>query len=338
MKSAGLRFVPAGSVLLTSRATIGMTAINAMPVVTNQGFQNLVCKKGTDVLWLYYLVSSSRGELQRRASGSTFGEVSRNSVRSLPILLPPLAEQRAIAAVLDSIDDAIEGAEAVIAATEQLRDSLLHELLTRGVPGWHTEWREAPGAGTIPADWEVARLGDVASLRTEQVKPVGYDSQPYVALEHIVSGGSLTGYGKASDSVSYKTTFCKGDTLYGKLRPNLRKVVRAEFDGVCSTEILAVRARDSADAYFLSHLLRSEQLYGYAMQGITGTKMPRTSWGHLRGFEILLPPLPEQQAIAAVLDGVDETIDRTRAERDRLQCLKESTADALLTGRVRVNL
>ena len=64
--------------------------------------------------------------------------------------------------VLDSIDDAIEGAEAVIAATEQLRDSLLHQLLTRGVPGWHTQWKEAPGLGTIPADWEVVRLGDVA--------------------------------------------------------------------------------------------------------------------------------------------------------------------------------
>ncbi len=111
--------------------------------------------------------------------------------------------------------------------------------------------RQATSINNVPKGWRLARLGEVASLRTEQVKPVGYDSQPYVALEHIVSGGSFTGYGKASDSVSYKTTFCKGDTLYGKLRPNLRKVVRAEFDGVCSTEILAVRARDSADAYFL---------------------------------------------------------------------------------------
>ena len=63
--------------------------------------------------------------------------------------------------MLDSIDGAIEGAEAVIAATGGLRDALLHDLLTRGVPGWHTEWREVPGLGTIPADWEVARLGDV---------------------------------------------------------------------------------------------------------------------------------------------------------------------------------
>ena len=78
------------------------------------------------------------------------------------ILLPPLPEQRAIAAVLDFIDEAIERTEEVIAATERLRDALLHELLTRGVPGQHSEWKEAPGIGTIPACWDAVRLGDVA--------------------------------------------------------------------------------------------------------------------------------------------------------------------------------
>ena len=85
--------------------------------------------------------------------------VQPETLKDLPILLPPLPEQRAIAAVLDSIDDAIERTEAVIAATERLRDSLLHQLLTRGVPGWHTEWKDVPGLGTIPVGWEVVRLG-----------------------------------------------------------------------------------------------------------------------------------------------------------------------------------
>ena len=81
--------------------------------------------------------------------------------------LPPLPEQRAIAAMLDSIDEAIERTEAVIDATERLRESLLHELLTRGVPGWHSEWKEVRGIGTIPADWDVVRLGDVAAIATQ---------------------------------------------------------------------------------------------------------------------------------------------------------------------------
>ena len=93
------------------------------------------------------------------------GLYALDATRSLPILLPPLSEQRAIAAVLDAIDEAIERTEAVISATERLRDALLHELLTRGVPGWHTEWRTVPGLGTIPADWQVVRLGDVAEVR-----------------------------------------------------------------------------------------------------------------------------------------------------------------------------
>ena len=164
MDSAGLRSIPVGSVLLTSRATIGVTAINTMPLVTNQGFQNLVVKNGADALWLYYCVSNRRGELQRRAAGSTFREVSRDSVRSLPILLPPLSEQRAIADVLDAINEAIERTEAVIDATERLRGALLHDLLTRGVPGWHSEWREVPGLGTVPTAWDVVRLGERAKI------------------------------------------------------------------------------------------------------------------------------------------------------------------------------
>ena len=109
-----------------------------------------------------------------RSFSGTAGQqrVQPETLKSLPFLLPPLPEQRAIAAVLDSIDEAIERTEAVIAATERLRDTLLHELLTKGVPGWHTEWRDAPGIGQIPACWEVAKLGDVATLQRGVDLPV----------------------------------------------------------------------------------------------------------------------------------------------------------------------
>ena len=119
--------------------------------------------------------SESRREFARIANGVTRFGLTLDATRALPILLPPLPEQRAIAAVLDSIDDAIEGAEAVIAATEGLRDSLLHDLLTRGLPGQHTEFRDVPGLGTIPADWEVVRLGDVADGPTNgNIQAMGF--------------------------------------------------------------------------------------------------------------------------------------------------------------------
>ena len=188
-----------------------------------------------------------------------------------------------------------------------------------------------PGKPPIPKGWRSARLGDVAHIRNTQVVP-GEDGQtPYVALEHIISGGTLTGYGKSDDSVSAKTRFREGDTLYGKLRPNLRKVVRADFDGVCSTEILAIFPKAQGDGRFLSHLIRSDLLHGHAMQGITGTKMPRTSWSHLKTFDFVSPPLPEQRAIAAVLDSIDDAIEGVEAVIAATGQLRGSLLHQLLT-------
>ena len=87
---------------------------------------------GNSERFAYYLLSWL--QLERFAASTGVPSLNRNFVHPYPVAVPPLSEQRAIAAVLDSIDDAIERTEAVIAATEQLRDSLVNQLLTRGVP------------------------------------------------------------------------------------------------------------------------------------------------------------------------------------------------------------
>ena len=97
---------------------------------------------GNDKRYVYHLLSNLH--LEKFAASTGVPSLNRNFVHPHKVIVPTLSEQRAIADVLDSIDDAIERTEAVIAATETLRDSLLHELLTRGVPGWHTQWKDAP--------------------------------------------------------------------------------------------------------------------------------------------------------------------------------------------------
>ena len=93
----------------------------------------------------------AHGDLSTLNRATGVPGLNRDDVYSLNRSLPPLAEQRAIAAVLDAIDEAIERTEAVVAATERLRDALLHQLLTRGISGWHTAWKDVPSFGTIPA-------------------------------------------------------------------------------------------------------------------------------------------------------------------------------------------
>ncbi len=189
----------------------------------------------------------------------------------------------------------------------------------------------ALSAVQTPDGWCLVRLCDVSAIRREQVKPHDGDSRPFVGLENMNSGGALNGHSTAGESISNKTVFFEGDTLYGKLRPNLRKVVRADFDGVCSTDILAIYANERLTGSFLNHLVRSDLLHNHAMRGVTGTRMPRTSWSHLRSFRLFLPPRSEQRAIAAVLDSIDEAIERTEEVIAATERLRDSLLHELLT-------
>ena len=182
-----------GDVLISVRAPVGQTNRVATQLGIGRGLAAVrFDKKSQQFGW--HVLNHSKSDLDRVTQGSTFAAIGGVELRNLPILLPPLPEQRAIAAVLDSIDDAIEGAEAVIAATGQLRDSLLHDLLTRGLPGQHTEFRDVPGLGTIPADWEVVRLGDAYEVQLgKMLSPKakkGANPKPYLTNRMLDGEGS----------------------------------------------------------------------------------------------------------------------------------------------------
>lgn len=105
LKSCAARLLPANSVLLSSRAPIGLVAINTVPMATNQGFKSLVPSPGKlDSKFLYHWLKSKTGYLQSLGNGATFKELSKAIVERIEIPLPPLDEQRRIAAILDKAD------------------------------------------------------------------------------------------------------------------------------------------------------------------------------------------------------------------------------------------
>src|SRR5262249_38367142 len=145
---------------------------------------------GVNPRWLYHAVMNSRPELERKAAGSTFKELSRSSLRSLRVLVPPAGEASSIADTLDAIDDAVETTDAVIEATEQLRQGLVQDLLTRGLPGQHTEWKHVSGIGVVPASWEIRKLGELVEVRSGQADPrdAKYADLQFIAPDDIEEG------------------------------------------------------------------------------------------------------------------------------------------------------
>ena len=296
--------------------------------------------------------SESRKEFARIANGVTRFGLTLDATKTLPILLPPLPEQRAIAAVLDSIDDAIEGAEAVIATTEGLRDALLHDLLARGLPGQHTEFRDVPGLGTIPADWEVVRLGDVAEVAFSGVDKRTVDGELPVHLcnytdvfynRRIHTGMNLMG-ATATQSEWDRWTLREGDVLFTKDSETPEEIgipahVVNDMPGVlCGYHLGLARPRtDAVDGAFLAETLTSAESRKQFARIANGVTRFGLTLDAVKALPISLPPLREQQAIATTLEGVDAAVEVARAEQEKLRSMKESSAEALLTGKIRVN-
>ena len=179
----------------------------------------------------------------------------------------------------------------------------------------------------LPKHWKNVQLKEIASLRRESIQPEDGLCLNYVGLEHIDSGESqLKRWGDASDVKSTKSRFYPDDILYGKLRVYLDKAVIAEMEGICSTDILVVTANSKTIPRFLVYLLHTYPLIRHAVATSTGVNHPRTSWNSLGEFTFALPPLPEQRAIAHVL----QTIQETKFTRQREIALERERKAALM--------
>ena len=117
--------------------------------------------------------SAGRAYFELSAKQTTnLASINSSQLKAMPLLLPPIDEQDRITAVLGAVDDAIDKAEAVIAATDRLRQALLLDLLTRGLPGRHSEWKRVLSIGMMPACWAAVPLGKILVAIGAGVSPI----------------------------------------------------------------------------------------------------------------------------------------------------------------------
>jgi type I restriction enzyme S subunit len=129
VKSAA-EILPVGSIVMTSRATIGECAIARVEVTTNQGFKSFICNKKADNEFLFYLLGTLRDRFIGLCSGSTFLEISTSQVRSFIVVVADKEEQTAIAAILSDMDEEIQTLQQRLAKTQQIKQGMMQELLT----------------------------------------------------------------------------------------------------------------------------------------------------------------------------------------------------------------
>ena len=130
LHNSSAKLLPTGTILLTTRATIGIAAITKKEVCTNQGFQSLVVRNNCDNEFLYYVIPLLKEEMLSRASGSTFAEISSKKLSTIQFSFPPKEEQTAIANVLSSMDKEIETLNTKLEKYRNLKTAMMQQLLT----------------------------------------------------------------------------------------------------------------------------------------------------------------------------------------------------------------
>jgi type I restriction enzyme S subunit len=202
LRSCATTVLPAGSVLLSSRAPIGHVAINTVPMATNQGFKSLVPTASLDAKYLYHWLKSKTAYLQSLGNGATFKELSRKTTERIEMPLPPLPEQRRIAAILDHADALRAKRRQVLAHLDALTQSIFHDMFGDpdqasdnmpfgGVAGLTGGRNLVAEDSAVASDYRVLKISAVTSgqFRPWESKPLpqGYVPPP----NHLVRVGDL---------------------------------------------------------------------------------------------------------------------------------------------------
>jgi len=322
-----------GDLILSRNATVGEVAQVAEwhPAFAMGQDVCLLRKKSpefsTDYLQAVFRSSIIANQLSDLMVGSTFKRANVQQIKNFTVPMPPPSEQKAISEALSDGDVLIESLEQLIAKKRQIKQGAMQELLTgkKRLPGFSGEW-------------EVKRFGDIAQPRKERIDPRRAGAQDFcVELEHIEQGtGCLAGYTAAREGSSLKSVFQKGDVLFGKLRAYLRKYWLADRNGVCSTEIWVLVAKHSQlIPEFLFQLVKVDRFIEAASTAY-GTHMPRSDWNVVKNYEVHLPSVEEQTAIAIILSDMDAEIAALEEKLAKACQLKQGMMQELLTGKTRL--
>ena len=345
LKYANLEKVPKGAIIISTRAPVGSIAITSEPATFNQGCKGLVPKDTqiTESIFYYYYLLFNRGNLENLSSGSTFKELSKDLLEQFPLPIPSPSEQRRIATILTTVDDAIQHSRQAAAETERLKSGVMQELMTRGIG--HTEFKEKGDFGRIPKEWNVKSLGELIEIvdcrhHTPEYVESGY---PVVRPQNIKTDGiDFSNCANISRQefllMTERHTPKKGDIVYSR-NASFGVPAFVETDReFCIGQDMVVMTKLIADTKYIFYVLCSGSIQQQLKQLSGGSTIQRINLKDIRRLLIPEPEFKEQQHISTILTTFDRKLSLQRQRTTHYEHLKQGLMNELLTGRRRVKV
>lgn len=333
LKESSAKLLPKGTVLLTTRASIGITAILENPASTNQGFQSLIAKNNCCSEFLYYVIPLIKDEMLSRASGSTFAEISAKKLSTITFQLPPLPEQQRIAKALSDVDSLISTTEKLIQKKKNIKQGAMQNLLTgkKRLPGFAktTNYKQSE-LGLIPEDWEVKNLGELFDMKAggdvdkEHFSYCKSSLYKYKIFSNGLENEGIYGY---TDLPKYKGNAI---TITGRGTVGIAMFREEDFDAVIRLLVLNSKNDNLTNNSYITEEINSCISFPNESTGVPQLTVPQ-----IRDIVIALPSKEEQTAIANVLSSMDKEIETLNTKLEKYRNLKTAMMQQLLTGKIR---
>lgn len=356
-KSCGTTFVPAGTIILSARAPIGHVAVAANRLCFNQGCKGLVPNADIFGEFAYWLILALKPKLEAAGQGTTFVELSRNKLKDVTFLLPPLPEQRAIAVFLDgkcaTIDEAVRIKEKQIRLLVERRQILIQQAVTRGLnPNAPMKDSGIDWIGQIPAHWSIAKLKFLTNKIVDgtHFTPEYLDEGiPFLRVTDLsqMKEGKIQWDSVRRISMNAHKELSKranaefGDVLLSKNGTiGLTKVIdwQDEFSFFVSLCLIKLRSELNAhyfEAFFNSPLVDQQLFFGSFRTSVTNLHLER-----IKELLIVVPPIEEQSELVAHISEIssplDEAIALKKTQITALREYKTSLINAAVTGKIKV--
>ena len=328
---------PGDLVMNRMQAWSGMFAASSYDGVVSPDYSVFEATALSEVKFFEHLFKTpllvTQFALRSKGIGSGFNRLYADDFGAVPVPVPSLLEQAAIARYLDHVDRRIQryirSKQKLIALLEEQKQAFIHQAVTgqihvrTGQPYPAYKDSGVDWLGKVPEHWELKRFKFLAQVANGQVDPrrPEYRDKILVAPNHIRSGtGEIvhleTAQNQGADSGKYEVR--RGQIIYSKIRPNLRKVAIAPLDCLCSADMypIAVRESDLRPAYLLL-LLLSRPFTNYAVDCSLRVAMPKVNRVALGGCYIWYPSLKDQDAILEFIECLGGPSGQAVAQAER---------------------
>lgn len=294
-------------------------------LIASTGFTVVRANGKSDGQYLFYTVSSPQfiDRLSKLQKGTAYPAVTDKIVFNEEIPLPPLEEQKQIAALFQSIETAMEQVDRQEKNLLQLKNKLLKDLFSD---------KKEFGNHLTAKDFDTVRFDKIAINISERVEPKKTELTTYVGLEHLDSDNLvIERTGTPDDVIGTKLKIYKGDIIFGKRRAYLRKVAVSHFDGIASAHSMILRANEKhIEKDFLPFFMQSDVFMQRAVQISEGSLSPTIKVKTLAQQEFTLPKKEKQKELVALFKQFDDTRQQIKQQKATLKLLKQKLLNEIL--------